>query len=117
MDTIQTIQGSVDLRPNGQSTASPHGRSSPNRETPHTTAPKPDPEQGEALARRVQEALDKVAPATHRVAFRQDEATHSFVIEIRDLDGAVVRQYPPEKLLNLRRNLDELSGMVIDKVT
>lgn len=86
-------------------------------EAPANSAPVMDPEQAQALAREVQDALDRVAPASHEVAFRRDEATNSFVIEVRDLDGSTVRQYPPEKLLNLRRRLDELSGMVIDQVT
>ncbi len=76
-----------------------------------------DPEVAEEFARQVQDTLSKVAPKPHEVAFRRDEATNGFVLEIRNADGTVVRQYPPEKLLNLRRQLDDLSGMVIDEMT
>lgn len=76
-----------------------------------------DPEAAAEFARKVEETLNKVAPKPHEVAFRVDETTNGFVLEIRNPDGTVVRQYPPEKLLNLRRRLDELSGMVIDEMT
>jgi uncharacterized FlaG/YvyC family protein len=80
-------------------------------------APALDPHAARELAQQIQEALERVAPVPHEIAFRRDEATNGFVIEIRNPDGSLVRQYPPEKLLNLRRRLDELSGMVIDEVT
>ena len=76
-----------------------------------------DPQAAEELARQVQETLSKVAPRPHEVAFRLDADSNGFVIEIRNPDGTLLRQYPPEKLLNLRRRLDELSGMVIDEMT
>jgi flagellar protein FlaG len=76
-----------------------------------------DPKVAEEFARKVQETISRVAPRPHEVIFRLDEASNGFVIEIRNPDGSVVRQYPPEKLLNLRRRLDELSGMVIDEMT
>lgn len=81
------------------------------------TVPTIDPETARKFAQQVQEALDRVAPRPHEVVFRRDESTNGFVVEVRNPDGSVVRQYPPEKLLNLRRKLDELSGMVIDEMT
>ena len=76
-----------------------------------------DPEAARKFAQQVQEALSRVTPRPHEVVFRRDESTNGFVVEVRNPDGSVVRQYPPEKLLNLRRKLDELSGMVIDEMT
>ena len=76
-----------------------------------------DPQTAQQYIEHVQEALDRVAPEPHKVTFRRDEATNGFVIEVRNPDGTLLRQYPSEKLLNLRRKLVELSGMVIDEVT
>ena len=59
------------------------------------------------------EALD----TQHSVGIRSDPDSGSAVIEIRDRDGNLIRQFPPEKLLNLREKLADLSGMVIDRMT
>ena len=80
-------------------------------------APALDPQAAREYVEQVQEVLDRVAPEPHKVTFRRDDTTNGFVIEVRNPDGSIVRQYPPEKLLNLRRKLDELSGMVIDEMT
>lgn len=117
MGTIQSIQGGAVPRLNGFGSGGLRSTRGPVAQAPAAEPEDLDPERAQALVRQVQEALDKAAPSSHHVSFRRDEATNSFVIEIRDPDGSTVRQYPPEKLLNLRRNLVELSGMVIDKVT
>lgn len=65
---------------------------------------------------QLQEALQR-AGLDHRVGFRVDEGTGATVVEIRDLEGRLVRQFPPEKLLNLREKLADLSGMVVDRAT
>jgi uncharacterized FlaG/YvyC family protein len=80
-------------------------------------APALDPQAARQYIEQVQEALDRVVPEPHKVTFRREESINGFVIEVRNPDGSLVRQYPPEKLLNLRRKLDELSGMVIDEMT
>ena len=65
----------------------------------------------------IQESLDSTSYKPLKVGFRMDERTEGFVIEIRNENGELVRQFPPEKVLNLRSKLDELSGMVIDEMT
>ncbi len=65
----------------------------------------------------IQESLDNTSAEPLKVAFRMDERAEGFVIQIRDENGELVRQFPPEKVLNLRSKLDELSGMVIDEMT
>jgi len=80
-------------------------------------APALDPQTAREYIAEVQEALERLVAPPHKVTFRRDETSNGFVIEVRDPDGSLVRQYPPEKLLNLRRQLDELSGMVIDEMT
>lgn len=120
MGTIHQIQEGIAPRAAGRADRSSREAAPTAPEAapaPAPAAPVIDPEAASEFARQVQEALDRVAPAPHEIAFRRDEATNGFVIEVRNPDGSVVRQYPPEKLLNLRRKLDEMSGMVIDEMT
>lgn len=70
----------------------------------------------EELSRQLQEALDKAAHDQYEVGFRQKSDDNSYVIEIKDEEGNLVKQFPPEKVLNLQRKMDELSGMVIDEM-
>lgn len=120
MGTIQHIQEGLVPRPGARSGAparDPAPAASESFTAQEAAAPVMDPDAAREFAREVQKELERVAPATHEIAFRRDESTNGFVIEVRNPDGSVVRQYPPEKLLNLRRRLDELSGMVIDEMT
>lgn len=120
MGTIQHIQEGFALRPGvrGGGPAREPAPAAPETVTVHeAAAPVIDPDAAREFARQVQQELERLAPAPHEIAFRRDESTNGFVIEVRDPDGSLVRQYPQEKLLNLRRKLDELSGMVIDEMT
>ncbi len=65
----------------------------------------------------IQEAIDLSASEPLMVAFRPDDTSLSFIIEIRNTNDELIWQFPSEKVLNLRSKLDELSGMVIDQVT
>ena len=71
-------------------------------------------DQVQDLAVKLQLALDEAAAEAHSVSFRVDPRTEDFVIEIHDPEGELVKQFPPEIMLNLRQKLDELSGMVLD---
>lgn len=123
MAPVQSIQeGNHPQAATHGAIAAPHEAAGKTAAPVRETAPGPgdaalDRQAAEEFARRVQDTLDKVAPPPHEVSFRVDEASKGFVIEVRNPDGTLVRQYPPEKLLNLRRRLDELSGMVIDEMT
>ena len=119
MGTIHQIQEGIAPRQaaRGATGREPAAHAAEPAPVPAEAAPAIDPEAAREFAQHVQEALERMAPALHEIAFRIDETTNGFVIEVRNPDGSVVRQYPPEKLLNLRRKLDELSGMVIDQVT
>jgi uncharacterized FlaG/YvyC family protein len=76
-----------------------------------------DPRQMSDYRREVAEAIDKASVDPHLVGFRQDPETHDTIIEIRSPDGTLITQFQPENVLNLHRQLDELSGMVIDQRT
>ncbi len=69
-----------------------------------------------AVAEKLQSRIDEIASAPHSVSIRTDEASQQFVIQIQDPDGEVVKQFPSEKVLNLHKKLDDLSGMVIDEM-
>ncbi len=77
----------------------------------------PSPEEMQELVNDLQETIAKASKDQYNVGFREDERTASYVIEIKDKDGKVVRQFPPEKVLNSQEKLDEMSGMVIDEMT
>lgn len=68
------------------------------------------------LVADMNQALAAAGKPPLQVDFRPDERNNGFVIEIRTESGDLVRQFPPELILNLRRKLDELSGMVVDHV-
>ncbi len=69
------------------------------------------------VAAKLQEKMDALSPDDHQVSIATDESTQAAVIQIKDRSGEVIRQFPPEKVLNLYRELDDLSGMVIDAMT
>ena len=124
MEAINVIGPTVDSRVGGTPGGASHTDATVSHNPSRTAGPVPaadapalDPEQARKYVQHVQEVLQRVAPQPHRITFRHDDSTNNYVIEVRNPDGSLVRQYPPEKMLNLRRNLDELSGMVIDEMT
>ncbi len=96
-------------------------QAAPEETTPPLPSPAPDPradrEAMVEIVAQMQKSIEGTAAAPHSVAFRQDGDSNDFVIEIRDPHGELIKQFPPEKVLNLRRKLDELTGMVIDQMT
>ena len=75
------------------------------------------PERIQAMVDQLQETMSRYSAQPHEVGFRQDPVTDLVIIEIRNPEGEVLKQFPPEKVLNLHRRLDELSGIVIDRMT
>jgi len=69
---------------------------------------------------KVQEAVEAVnrffAQSPIDVNLSIDEDTESLVIKLIERDSRkVIRQVPPEEILNLRRHLQELLGVLFDK--
>ena len=75
------------------------------------------PERIQAMVEQLRATMEQYSARPHEVGFRQDPSTDKIVIEIRDPQGDVIKQFPPEKVLNLHRRLDELTGIVIDRMT
>jgi len=73
-------------------------------------------EETQEVASKLQEKIDEAAWDHHLVSIVTDEETQTSVIQIKDPEGEVIKQYPPEKVLNLHEKLDDLSGMVIDEM-
>lgn len=76
----------------------------------------PSYQETQEVAEKLQDRINEIASEQHQVAIHHDEDSKGFVIEIKDPDGKVVKQFPPEKVLNLRDKMDDLSGMVIDEM-
>ena len=69
-----------------------------------------------ALADHLQRALAAALPEPCSVCFRWAEEDNLFILEVRsESTGELIKQYPPEKILNIRRRLDELLGVMIDR--
>jgi len=69
---------------------------------------------GTELVERLRGALGD----DHVVSLRLEEEIDTYVVEVRQRDsGELIRQFPPEKILNMRRYLDELVGTVIDRLS
>ena len=73
-------------------------------------------EEAQAVVEKLQNRIDEISADPHKVSIRTDEETKRYIIQIQDPEGNVVKQFPPEKVLNLHQKLDDLSGMVIDEM-
>ncbi len=76
-----------------------------------------DREQMSEFVAKVSEAIRKASVEPHLVGFIPDPDSKGYLIEIRRVDGTLVTRFTPDKVLNLHGNLDDLSGMVIDRKT
>jgi|GEM_PF-2557223 len=75
------------------------------------------PQYVQEAVKEMQKAIDQASSEPHKVGFRQDPETDDYVIEIRNPKGELIKQFPPEKVLNLHQRMDDLSGMVFDQTT
>ncbi|MFH2052306.1 MAG: flagellar protein FlaG [bacterium] len=123
MATISRIQGSVDPRLTGQMQVNNSHRATEAAAKPQVPPPESPAKELAYDPRELDRALAELETHLqslnrgHEVGIHQDPDTGATVVEVRDGNGNLIRQFPPEKLLNLRRKLDDLSGMVIDTVT
>ena len=91
------------------------------RAEPHATpAPPAANERREELDAALAELGAKLAavrPEPYSVSIKEDEESGHLVIRIKDAAGEVVKQFPPEKILNLHQKMDDLVGMIVDETT
>jgi flagellar protein FlaG len=84
----------------------------------------PDPRQAEATIRALQEnfresveaANERLAEAGQQIDISIDKATNTVVVQVRDREsGETIRQIPPEEALQVTRNIDRLTGILVDR--
>ncbi len=73
---------------------------------------KANPIQSEAVLKRIKELTDNGA---YSVRFEMDDKADRLIISLVDAEtGEMIRQIPPEELLQLATKLEELRGNMID---
>lgn len=92
-------------------------RAEPTAITPAPPAAVARREELDAALAELREKLAAVRPEPYRVSIKEDEESGELVIRIKDADGEVVKQFPPEKILNLHQKMDDLVGMIVDETT
>ena len=91
--------------------------------TPKVITPKPvninfDPAKAHQDLQTAMKLLNEQMASTSRgLGFSYDSSKQSAVIKVTDLkSGEVVRQIPSEEVLRVAHKLDELKGMLFNKV-
>ena len=70
-------------------------------------------EEASKAVEQIQERLDEMGTRLTLALHKEPDAV---VVEITDRQsGEVIRQFPPEEVLQIRKKLDELVGMLFDK--
>jgi flagellar protein FlaG len=71
---------------------------------------------GEEVQKLVKDLQKRLDPLATSLNFTIDEETDTLVVKITDREtGELIRQVPPEEMLNLRASLAELVGVLFDK--
>lgn len=63
-------------------------------------------EEARAMVDRAAERVDELHGANRELHFSHDEETNRVIIEVRDLDGNVIRTIPPSKALDILSGAD-----------
>jgi uncharacterized FlaG/YvyC family protein len=84
---------------------------------PKAEHPYLDQDQMREFVAKVSEAIRKASVEPHVVGFAQDPDSKGYLVEIKKPDGTLIARFAPENVLNLNGELDDLSGMVIDRKT
>lgn len=72
----------------------------------------------EKIEERVEEIQDRLSSMGSNLVFglHMHEKSESIVIQLTDgKNGELVRQFPPEELLEIQAKLDDLAGLLFDK--
>jgi flagellar protein FlaG len=91
-----------------------HSPASPSNPDPHTQLPAD--KRVMALQATVDRLVRSSLPSDAKLQIDQDEDSGVFIYKSINRDtGEVIAQWPPESLLELRKALRELDGMLVDK--
>jgi uncharacterized FlaG/YvyC family protein len=70
----------------------------------------------EVLQAAVEKLIKKSLPPNSKLQIEQDKSTGTFVYRSINPDtGEVIRQWPPQQLLEMREYLKEMEGVLVDK--
>ncbi len=70
----------------------------------------------EILEEAVEKLIRRSLPSNSKLQIEQDRETGTFIYRSVDPNtGEILRQWPPEKLLELRASLTEMEGLLFDK--
>jgi len=118
MSTISSISGGMTGYP-GRPPLEPVAKPADQTESSGESSGKPKALNGEQVDKIAQDIQARFLDLglDHKVSIRKDANSGASIIEVRDEKGKLLNQFPPEKLLNLRRFLADLSGVVINRMT
>ncbi|NQU43447.1 flagellar protein FlaG [bacterium] len=72
----------------------------------------------EELAKKIREIVEEIQQKTTSVRFDIDEVDGEILVKVVNREsGELVRQIPPEDVLNLREKLTRLTGVFFENVT
>ena len=72
----------------------------------------------EELDEAIRVLNDSLSRAPTRIVVSKDEQLNRFVVKIADKSsGEIIREIPPERLLNFAKHLQELKGILFDDKT
>lgn len=73
-----------------------------------------DADEVAAAAAQIQKVV--AAASGRQLAFEIDEGTDAVFVEVKDQEsGEVLKQIPPQEVLELRQRLDSMIGMIFDE--
>jgi len=126
---VQTSSDNAEIQPTPESGSVVSGQEAPpiapekpieqtsdSTAAPVTTSSFASYKEAAEVAEKLQDRLDEIADVPRKATIRTDDEVDQYIIEIKDAQGNVVKRFPPEKVLNLHKRLDDLSGMVIDEM-
>ena len=69
----------------------------------------------EELSKSIQQLNDQIQKFNRDLQFVADEGTGKRVVKVIDSNtGAVIRQIPPEEILRIMQNIDNMSGLIFN---
>ena len=68
------------------------------------------------LSQSIQKLTDQIQKFNRDLQFVADEATGKRIVKVIDSNtGNVIRQIPPEEVLKIMQNIDNMSGLIFNK--
>jgi uncharacterized FlaG/YvyC family protein len=88
-------------------------RASPSAGSKHPTA---QGSTGDSLERAIQSLKEIIEAEKSSLRFEVNSTTGDIVIKVISGDGKVIREIPPEELQNQAAKMEDLTGLLFDKI-